>query len=80
MSGKTKLKKENDISKNMEKKFKKKIILCAEHKREIAQRLGISYYSVGEALRFDTDSVTANRVRLIATEEYFGKVVRIAQP
>ena len=64
----------------MEKKFKKKIILCADHKREIAQRLGLSVYSVGEALRFESDSVNANRVRLMAIEEYFGKVVRIAQP
>lgn len=62
------------------KKFKKKIILCADHKKEIAQRLGLKPYTVGEALRFDSDSVNANRIRLMAVEEYHGKVVRIAQP
>lgn len=62
------------------KKLSKKIILSAEYKREIAQRLCISPYSVGEALRFQSDSINAHRARLIAIEEYNGKVVTIAQP
>lgn len=61
-------------------KILKKIILCADYKREIAMKLGISPYSVGEALRYQSDSVNAQRARLMAIEEYKGKVVTILQP
>ena len=64
----------------MQKKIKKKIILAPDYKKEIAQRLDWSVYSVGEALRYQSDSVKAHRARLMAIEEYKGKVVSILQP